>query len=132
MMTLRSIKSDGRPLAIQIAKKICILLVNTNKSNREIAKVCDVSRTSVFRLKCKIISLGVTQASEITELTDKEFFQKFYPGITEKVCRVDTSKTLYPDFKRYATLQLETKKTTNDMYNLYDDREYVQRTLKLF
>ena len=64
------------------------------------------------------------------KLTDKEFFQKFYPGITEKVCRVDTSKTLYPDFKRYATLQLETKKTTNDMYNLYDDREYVKRTLK--
>ena len=118
-MTLRSIKSDGRPLAIQIAKKICILLVNTNKSNREIAKVCDVSRNSVFRLKCKIISLGVKQASEITELTDKEFFQKFYPGITEKVCRVDTSKTLYPNFKRYAALQLETKKTTNDMYNQY-------------
>ena len=63
-------------------KAVCARLLNTNDSNRSIAKQVRISATTVDRLCKKLKSLNIKDYSEIASLSPSELLGKFYSPAT--------------------------------------------------
>ncbi|MGN0914976.1 MAG: hypothetical protein ACI4NE_01300 [Succinivibrio sp.] len=90
-------------------KSVCVRLLNTNDSNRAIAKQVKISATTVDRLCKKLKKLNIKYYSEISELSPSELIEKFYSHpATPKVTKQSKNK-LIPDFNELATKMIEFK-----------------------
>lgn len=103
-------------------KSVCARLLNTNDSNRAIAKQVKISATTVDRLCKKLKKLNIKSYAEISELSPSELIEKFYAvPTTPKVTKLSENK-LIPDFNELATKMIEFKSDSiKAMYSEYQD-----------
>lgn len=103
-------------------KSVCARLLNTNESNRAIAKQVKISATTVDRLCRKIKRLNIKSYAEIATLSPSELIEKFYSAPTPPKVTKLTENKLLPDFNELATKMIEFKSDSiKAMYNEYLD-----------
>ncbi len=107
-------------------KSVCARLLNTNDSNRAIAKQVKISATTVDRLCRKLKSLNIKSFAEIASLSPSELIEKFYStSTTPKVTKLSENK-LIPNFNELATRMIEFK--SDSIKSMY--KEYLEEASK--
>lgn len=101
-------------------KAVCARLLNTNDSNRSIAKQVRISATTVDRLCKKLKSLNIKDYSEIASLSPSELLGKFYSPATVAKSSKRSENKLLPDFRALASKMIEFKyDSIKEMYGDY-------------
>ena len=115
---------ESNYLPVNKIKLICINLLASNYSHRYIAKLANVSPTTVNRIYEKCLALKITDSKVINNMSPREVYDTFY--LKESKQRPGSTDKLIPNYSEEVGTMIEKKINIKERYAEYKEEAITQ------